>query len=144
MKTPFTTALAGISAVALADTHAVSHVMQENPNTDLTHEICSRAVDRLLVHNIDFNTVLEENTGAWTDPQFKGWERLFWKDYRPANLGSDEDLSGHEENIEWKRIKDTFNTGEYSMWGSEGIDFSDPGQGFIGDCWLIAASSVVA
>ena len=30
------------------------------------------------------------------------------------------------------------------MWGREGISFADPRQGFIGDCWMIAASSVTA
>lgn len=30
------------------------------------------------------------------------------------------------------------------MWGSQGITFEDPNQGAIGDCWMIAASSVAA
>lgn len=33
---------------------------------------------------------------------------------------------------------------DYSMWGSNGIDVADPVQGYIGDCWIIAAASCVA
>ena len=37
-----------------------------------------------------------------------------------------------------------FDASYYSLWGSEGITFEDPNQGAIGDCWMIAASSVTA
>ena len=37
-----------------------------------------------------------------------------------------------------------FDSSYYSLWGFDGITFDDPEQGFIGDCWMIAASSVTA
>ena len=78
---------------------------------------------------------------SWTDTAFTGDDRIYWSDYRPANW--DDDLSGDVYKIEWKRIKDVFSSG-YSLWGSEDISFADPKQGEIGDCWMIAASSVTA
>ena len=96
MITPFTTALAVISAVARAD---------------LSHEICSRSVDRLLHRNTDFNIPLSENTGSWVDPQFGPGERLYMPDNRTQRLGTQFDLESHSDMIEWKRIKDELNTG---------------------------------
>ena len=51
----------------------------------MSHEICSRAVDRLLYDNVDFVKILEENTGYWSDDSFSGWDRVFWNDYRPTD-----------------------------------------------------------
>lgn len=116
-------------------------VLQGTEHYNLTHEICSRAVDRLLHRNVDFNEILEANTGYWKDETFTGWDRIFWDDYRPHR--SDEDESPRQYDSEFKRIKDVFGSA-YSLWGHEGITFSDPRQGFIGDCWMIAASSVTA
>ena len=48
----------------------------------LTHDICTRAIDRLYYHNDDFNEVLEANTGNWTDPNFTFPEAIFWDDMR--------------------------------------------------------------
>ena len=154
MNSTFSTALclAGISALAFADNpfnksprfEFAPHVMQKNPKdgSGMTHEICSRSVDRLLLENFDFNGPLEENTGTWTDSTFSGWERIFWKDYRPTDQSLDE--SARKTDTEWKRIKDVFNDGSNSMWGATGISFEDPTQGYLGDCWFIAASSVVS
>ena len=92
MTISFTTAL--LSAVALATPNMTDlgprfefapHVLQNNPTdgSGLTHEICSRAVDRAIHKNIDFNPILMENSGTWEDETFSGWDRIFWKDYRP-------------------------------------------------------------
>ena len=66
------------------------HVLQGTEHYNLNHEICSRAVDRLLHRNIDFNEVLESNTGYWQDDTFSGWDRIFWNDYRPSRTDEDE------------------------------------------------------
>lgn len=92
-------------------------------------------------NNIDFNNVLEENTGTWIDSTFTGWDRIFWEDYRPYDGQYDE--SARQYDVEFKSIRDVFSSG-YSMWGGDGLTFEDPTQGGLGDCWMIAASSVVA
>ena len=46
--------------------------------------------------------------------------------------------------LEWKRIKDVYSSGDYSLWGKCGISFADPIQGELGDCWFVAAASVAA
>ena len=65
-------------------------VLQGTEHAELTHEICSRAVDRLLHENVDFNEILEANTGTWEDESFTGWDRIFWNDYRPHAEDEDE------------------------------------------------------
>ena len=80
----------------------------------LTHEICSRSVDRLIHKNIDFNDVLRANTGYWEDETFTGWDRIWWNDYRPN--GSDNDESSRYYDTEFKRLKDVF-PNDYSLWG---------------------------
>ena len=99
------------------------HVLQA-PN--MTHEICSRAVDRLIHDNVDFNTILEANTGEWKDDTFNGWERVFWEDYRPRF--ADDSEMDRTNDTEFKRIKDVYE-GRFahnSIFGDAGITFDDP------------------
>ena len=92
MTISFSTALLSAVAIATPDMTAsgprfdfAPHVLQTNPtdSSGMTHEICSRAVDRAIHKNIDFNPILMENSGTWEDETFSGWDRIFWKDYRP-------------------------------------------------------------
>ena len=136
-STPFSTALclASLSALAFAKNPKVDdryprfefpehlHVMQGTLVNDLTREVCHRSVDRLFFDNIDFNNVLEENTGTWTDSTFTGWDRIFWKDYRPYDAQYDESVRQYD--TEFKSIREVFSSG-YSMWGNEGLTFEDP------------------
>ncbi len=87
------------------------------------HEICSRSIDRLLHDNIDFNEVLEANTGEWTDTTFTFPDAIFWKDMRPTHPSDNE--SGRSSDTQWLRISDVFNTDEFSLWGSEEISPKD-------------------
>ena len=58
--------------------------------TNVTHEICSRAVDRVLHENPDFNTILDDNSdGDWIDKSFTGWDVVFWPDMRPKYAALD-------------------------------------------------------
>ena len=149
MRTSFATGLsfAALTAAKLDWTPAprfefAPHVLQGTAFSDLSHEICSRAVDRLLHRNVDFNEILQANTGEWEDDTFSGWDRIFWNDYRPNSADTDE--SPREYDTEFKRISDVFDDETYSLWGNNGITFADPKQGFLGNCWMIAASSVVS
>ena len=130
MTISFTTALLSAVAIATPDLGPrfdfAPHVLQNNPDdgSGMTHEICSRAVDRALDKNIDFNTILEENSGTWEDETFSGWDRIFWRDYRTTDTTADE--SDREWDTEWARVKDVFKDPKYSMWGSTDISFEDP------------------
>ena len=107
-----------------------------------SHEVCSRAVDRLLLRNTDFNDVLRENTGSWEDPEFGFPDAVYWEEMRPTLPMDDE--SGTAQQADWIRISDVFGTDEHSLWGSTGINYKDAKQGYLGDCWIIAAASAVA
>ena len=91
----------------------------EEKKVSVTHEICSRSVDRLLNKNIDFNTVLREDTGEWTDKTFSFPDALFWEDMRPTDLGNS--LSSMKDNGKWYRISDIFNAEKFSLFGNNGI-----------------------
>ena len=146
--------LAGLSAAAQIQNFTPAqdnrfefapHIMAMSEGTEwakLTHEICSRAVDRSLHKNIDFNQVLEANDPDWKDEAFSGWDRVFWTDYRPRGIDVDE--TERKSDSVWKRIRDVYKDGKHSMWGHNGIKFNDPNQGYLGDCWLIAAASIAA
>ena len=61
---------------------------------------------------------------------------------RPVNKENDET---ERTQYNWRRISDDFtDMSKYSMWGSTNVSFEDPAQGYLGDCWIIAASSSVA
>ena len=135
-------ALGGTSASHLSEKPRITPVMPHflQAAETVTHEICSRAVDRLLRENIDFNVVLRDKTGDFIDTTFDYPHAIYWEDMRPSNPQDDE--SGKD--LYWERISDIFDSDQYSMWGSNGIEFTDPNQGAIGDCWIIAAASCVA
>ena len=61
----------------------------------LTHDICTRAIDRLLLDNIDYNDVLVANSGDWTDSTFPFPDAIFWDDMRVAPI-DDETNKEHE------------------------------------------------
>ena len=44
----------------------------------------------------------------------------------------------------WKRIKDVYGDGTYSLFGSNGVTPKDIYQGSIGNCWFMSAISAIA
>lgn len=87
--------LLGMAELALADSkfgtyHPPPRHMQIDSES-LTHEVCSRSVDRLIKQNVDFNEVLAANTGDWIDESFNFPDVFSWSDMR---VGSDSDQSG--------------------------------------------------
>ena len=112
-----------------------------NDGSGLTHEICSRAVDRLIHRNVDFNEIIEANTGQWTDDTFTFPDAIFWKDMRPSNPVDDQ--SKKASTTEAVRLSEVFDEW-YSLWGYTQISPKDAIQGYLGDCWMHAAAAVVA
>ena len=47
----------------------------------VTHEQCSKAVDRLHLHNVDPNKIIKDTTKhPWTDETFMFPDSVFWED----------------------------------------------------------------
>ena len=65
-----------------ARTGLTSQTLQEKKKLPLTHDVCTRSIDRLLLDNVNFNDVLNENSGNWTDSTFEFPAALFWEDMR--------------------------------------------------------------
>ncbi len=76
-------------------------------------------MDRLLHKNIDFNTVLREDTGEWKDETFSFPHAIFWDDMRPEDPYHN--LSYAENDGFWLRISDIFDANKYSLFGDNGI-----------------------
>jgi calpain-5 len=83
----------------------------------------------------DFWKILSE-PGEYTDEDFKAsTESLLWKDWGEKNQWSNMDIG-------WKRATE-LNYSPKSLWG-DGISVDDINQGYIGNCWFMAAASAVA
>ena len=44
-------------------------------------------------------------------------------------VASDNDQSNLADPAKWRRISEVFADGDYSLWGSKGIEYSDANQG---------------
>jgi len=108
----------------------------------VSHEVCSRAVDRLLYNNTDPNEALNSSSGSnpWYDESFAFPSAFYWEDMLAAD---DSSQVSNASQSSVKRISEVYDS-SYSMWGYNGVELIDPNQGYIGDCWIIAAASCVA
>ena len=91
----------------------------------MNREVCSRAVDRLLKNNIDFNQIIEANTGTWVDETFNFPDAVFWKDRRPE-FAVDDESERAKTITTWERISDVFPADSYSLWGTTAVSPKDP------------------
>lgn len=115
-------------------------------SSGLTHEICTRSVDRMLHENVNPNDLFRESmsdpTFKWTDPTFSGVETLNWSD-NPMYNSLEWLTDSYDESENSVRISELFEYG-YSLFGQTDISVHDPIQGKLGNCWIHAAASVVA
>lgn len=77
----------------------------------------------------------------FTDVNFPKEDALYWGDFGEAG-----GISGNA--VEWVRVSDRDNfPGTESFWGPNGVDsisIRDIRQGYIGNCWIMAAISALA
>ena len=82
-----------------------------------------------------------EGSELFTDVNFPKEDALYWEDFGEAG-----GISGNAVN--WVRVSDTENfPGVESFWGPDGVDsisIRDIRQGYIGNCWIMAAISALA
>ncbi len=64
---------------------------------------------------------------------------LYWDDMKEGNTRFAH--TGAAE-VKWGRAQEVF--GNHSMFGEKGIEPSDVRQGYIGNCWFLAAASALA
>jgi len=69
------------------------------------------------------------------DEQFPTNDALYWNDAGESNS----DMAGLPS-VSWERVSDFH---DYTFWGN-GISPTDINQGYIGNCWVMAAVSALA
>ena len=85
---------------------------------------------------------INAGTQKYSDVNFPWNDALYWKD--AGEVGGD--MAQVEGFIDWMRISDD-NFPEVTMWGPNGkssVNPQDINQGYIGNCWIMAAISAIA
>ena len=106
-----------------------------------TAHTCTTAMERNRNTVDDFLTI-NAGTDKYTDASFPTNDALYWADAPFARYM----VSLYENNIEWQRISDD-GFPEVTMWGPNGKESVNPqdiNQGYIGNCWIMAAISAMA
>jgi len=109
--------------------------------SDAAHS-CTTAMER---NKNTFDDYLTIQSGAdkYTDINFPWQDALYWKDAGEAGR----DMAQIESWIDWKRISDD-SFPDHTFWGPGGsvasVNPTDINQGYIGNCWIMAAVSAIA
>ena len=86
------------------------------------------------------NIVKRDSSNKFVDHNFPINDALYWKDAGEAGR----DMAQLESWIEWKRISDDDNLTFWGPKGKQSINPQDINQGYIGNCWIMAAISAIA
>ena len=90
----------------------------ELENKPASRETCQRAVNRLKSESLDYNDFLyyaaENPEESYLDESFTFPESIHWE-----ALPGPWPLNFDVPYIDWKRIKDSFASPEYSLWGDD-------------------------
>jgi hypothetical protein len=97
---------------------------------------CSIAMQRNWNTTDDYNTIRTQTEDKFVDINFPIDDAIFWQDFGEAGGLS-------TLNIEWKRVTDP-GFPSSNFWGENGISVRDIRQGYIGNCWIMAAMSALA
>ena len=89
----------------------------------------------------DYLSIIEEQPPfKYVDHNFPIVDALYWKDAGESQC----DNAGLVFGINWKRISDSDFHPSPSFWGTSSINPKDIVQGYIGNCWIMAAISAIA
>ena len=96
---------------------------------------CSIAMQRNWNTTDDYNTIRTQTDEKFVDINFPIEDAIYWQDFGEAGGLS-------TLNIEWKRVSEPGFPSD-NFWG-DGISVRDIRQGYIGNCWIMAAMSALA
>jgi len=107
---------------------------------------CTTCFDRNLNTTDDYEKIMADGVsggGKYVDVNFPIEDALYW--YDAGEIGSDMDKV--DEYVTWMRVSDSSFPGK-SFWGpnkkASDITPTDINQGYIGNCWIMAAVSALA
>lgn len=97
---------------------------------------CSIAMQRNWNTTDDYNTLKLDTANKFVDVNFPIEDAIYWQDFGEAGGLS-------SQTINWQRISEPgFPSSDF--WGPNGISVMDIRQGYIGNCWIMAAISALA
>ena len=105
---------------------------------------CQRAVNRAKGTLPDYWNIAN-GTSAWTDTDFgHETETLIWKSQEEETQWNGS-FANRESSITWARAYNAFDNNTHTIRGNdEQYHFEDIDQGYIGNCWFLAAAIALA